>query len=92
MKNLILLCIIGFMIFSCFGKSGNVIDLNNLDDKIHIGMSKIEVVDSIGVPKDSVFSENNKNFYYRYDTNDFTGYTLKIWFDRDNKVEYYRVD
>lgn len=86
---LILLCA------SCFlDKGENIVDLKNIDEKIYVGMSKKEVIEKIGIPKDSILSEiiEDGNNYYIYDTNDFTGYTLKIWFDSENLISYYRVD
>lgn len=87
--------ILAILCVSCFSrKDENIVDLKNIDEKIYIGMSKKGVIDKIGIPKDSIMSEiiEEGNYYYRYDTNDFTGYTLKIWFDSENLISYYRID
>jgi len=69
------------------------VNVENIENKIFEGMLKKKLIEKIGYPKDSVISERLEegNYIYIYETNDFTGYTLKIWFD-NNKVSHYRID
>lgn len=94
MKLLLILCLIFFV--SCRDNNKNIIDVNDIDEKIHIGMSKDEVIRKFKQPKDSIFNDlagpEEYPYYYVYDTNDFSGYTLKISFDGENKVSHYIVD
>ena len=93
MRVLLIFLIILFS--SClFNKDKNVVDVSNISEKIYIGMSKNDLIEKLGLPKDSIMSEIIEEgiYYYKYDTNDFTGYTLKIWFNSENQVSYYRVD
>lgn len=94
MRSLIILFCL--TLFSCINKDGNIIDVRNLNEKIHIGMPKDEIIRKFKQPKDSVFNDlagsEEYPYYYVYDTNDFSGYTLKILFDLDNKVSYYTLN
>lgn len=89
----ILFCLI---LISCNTREGNIIDVNDIDKKIHIGMSKEEVKRKFKQPKDSIFNDlanpNDYPYYYVYETNNFSGYTLKISFNKENKVSHFIVD
>ena len=94
MRSLIILfCLI---LFSCNNKNRNIVDVSNLNEKIHIEMSKNEIIQKFGKPKDSLFNDlahpKEYPYYYVYDTNNFSGYTLKIFFDSENKVSRYLLD
>ena len=80
---------------SCLSRQdGNIVSLKNIEDKIFKGMPKNDLIEKFGSPKDSVISEilEEGNYIYIYDTDDFSGYTLKIWFDNNNEVSHYRID
>jgi len=80
---------------SCLSRHDrNIVDVTNIDREIYSGMTKKDLIKKIGMPKDSMISERLEegNYIYRYETNDFTGYTLKIWFNDKNEITHYRVD
>ena len=90
-----LIIILAVLTFSCVNKKSRFVDVSNINEIIKIKMSKKELIEKIGIPKDSVLSEKDKehNIYdYQYDTNDFSGYTLKVWFNKDQEVINFRVD
>ena len=48
---------------------------------IQIGMSKQKVIQNIGYPRDSTLMKNHLNeltTIYQYETNNFSGYSLKV--------------
>lgn len=80
---------------SCLSRQDrNIVNVENIENKIFEGMPKKNLIEKIGYPKDSVISEGLEegNYIYIYETNDFTGYTLKIWFNNNNEVFRYRID
>lgn len=88
-----LLVIVLLLLISCKNNDESIVDVSNIDKEIHIGMAKKELIRTLGKPKDSVLLETGlKNYYYIYETNDFTGYTLKIRFDEKNEISHYLVD
>lgn len=91
----IIIIVIAILCASCLSdKDKNIVIVNNIDEKIYIGMPKKDLIEKIGTPKDSVISDRVEkgNYIYIYDTNDFTGYTLKVWFNSNNEISRYRVD
>lgn len=89
--SIILFCLI---LVSCNNREGNIIDVSTLNEKINTSMTKDEVIEKIGLPKDSLIwgDPESSYYYFLYNTNDFSGYTLKIIFDKDDKVRFYRID
>ena len=83
-----------FLLISCFEKRENEVNVNNIDDRIRIGMTKEDLKKEIGVPADSTMMENNKNkvSIYMYYTNDFSDYRLRVFFDENDKIKTYRID
>ncbi len=64
-------------------------------ENIKKGMTKKEVVEKIGMPKDSIEMYNSENVFrkiYSYDTNNFSGYSLKIIFDDKDIVDDVSMD
>ena len=94
MRRIFIVSIIVFILaYSCRDNSNrNIINVTNIEKKLHKGMTKSSVLNKFGVPKDSIMSEKYLNYFYIYDTNDFTGYTLKIWFNKEQEVINFRVD
>lgn len=91
-KIFLTILIINFV--SCFERNNQGIDVGEIDDTIYLGMSKHELMNRLGKPKDSIqsFKTNYNSHIYIYETNDFTGYTLKVWFNEENKITNFRVD
>lgn len=59
------------------------------------GMTRLEVVNKIGLPKDSVIMINHENVYrkiYTYETNNFSGYSLNIVFNSKDIVDMINMD
>ena len=94
MRRIFIVSIIVFILaYSCRDNSNrNIINVTNIEKKLHKGMTKSSVLNKFGVPKDSIMSEKYLNYCYIYETNDFTGYTLKIWFNKEQEVINFRVD
>lgn len=92
MRKYLIIVLICFT--ACFPKKHkNIVDVSHIDDRIAIGMTKAALVKEIGHPKDSLSSNREEEtYYFIYDTNDFTGYTLKVWFNNEDEVTHYRVD
>lgn len=80
-----------FCLFSCFEKRENVVYVNNIDDRIYIGMTKEDLKREIGEPADSITSKFDK-YMFMYYTNDFSDYRLHIYFDEDVRVKSYHID
>lgn len=93
MKRILIILTVVFCT-SCFLRRDDVVDLKNIDDKIYVGMTKEDLIKKIGIPNDSVISDilEKGNYIYEYETNDFTGYTLKVWFNNNNEITRYRID
>lgn len=82
-----------FLLFSCFEKRENEVYVNNIDDRIHVGMTKEDLKKEIGEPMDSTTTDYRLGKYrFVYYTNDFTDYRLKIYFDENDKIKSYRID
>ena len=81
MRKLIVIIVI-IIFFSCDNKKkkGSVDELFALKN-IQIGMSKQKVIQNIGYPRDSTLMKNHLNeliTIYQYETNNFSGYSLKV--------------
>lgn len=93
MKTVVIILVI--LCTSCLSrKDENIVNVNNIEEEIYIGMPKKDLIKKIGIPKDSIMSDvfEKDHYYYVYDTNDFTGYTLKIWFNSNNTISKLRVN
>lgn len=90
-KNIIVFV---FFLMSCVDSSENIVNVNELNKLIYDGMHKEELLKKIGKPKDSLVWGNsvNKNYYFIYDTDDLSGYTLKVIFNEEGIVQFYRLD
>lgn len=90
MKKLLLL----LLSISCFEKRENEVYVNNIDNRIYVGMTKENLKKEIGEPADSTMINNNerKTHSYMYYTNDFTDYRLRVFFDENDKIKSYRID
>jgi len=93
MKQTGLLLII-ILFFSCFEKRENIIQIDTAKDKLYIGMSKEELIKTIGFPEDSIIDTytNENKYYFMYFTNDFSDYRLYVFFDADDKISSYRIN
>lgn len=82
-----------FLLFSCFKERENEVNVNNIDDRIHVGMTKEDLKKEIGEPADSIKTSNRLGKYeFMYFTNDFTDYRLYIYFDENDKIISYSID
>jgi hypothetical protein len=83
-----------FFLISCVDRSENIVNVNELNKLVYVGMHKEELLKKIGNPKDSLVWGNaeSKNYYFIYDTNDLSGYTLKVIFNERGIVQFYRLD
>ncbi|MFN3941399.1 MAG: outer membrane protein assembly factor BamE [Flavobacterium sp.] len=71
------------------------VDENFSLKNIKIGMTKVEVVQIIGAPKDSIEMYNHENVYrkiYVYNTNNFSGYSLNVVFNKEEIVNSVNMD
>lgn len=88
--------IIILLFISCQNNSQKgFIDQNVAFKIIKVGMTKNEVIKKIGMPLDSIEMYNSDNIFkkvYSYNTNNFSGYSLKIVFDNKNIIEEIYMD
>lgn len=93
-KHLTILVIIIFN--SCLKRpEKKSVEENFALNNIKKGMTKKEVIRKIGMPIDSVDMYNSENVFlkiYSYDTNNFSGYSLKIIFDDKDIVDDVMMD
>ncbi len=93
-KHLITIVII--TLFSCQGKpEKGYIEENFALKNIQKGMTRKEVIEKIGMPKDSVDMYNSESAFrkiYSYETNNFSGYSLKIIFNDKDIVDDISID
>ncbi len=93
-KELLIFIILFFV--SCQSKSKKeYVDEGYALENIKEGMTRKEVIKKIGMPKDSVEMYNSENVFrkiYSYDTNNFSGYSLKIIFNNKDSVDGINLD